>query len=590
MSQSSQQQSVDHSQQTPVVHVRSDSQDIFDELFRGVTGPRDGQIPLSLPMRQRKLPPSFFKPPDGQQSSSRSHSRESSLDNTSNATNSVTFSPPPPTSPMSPGASCGGQQPLAAAIASGLVINHPRAHSSPATLQQTLAAAAQQQQNASVVISGAPPGGNLPNATHYRQLSYDINNVPLPPGWEMARTATGQTYFMNHNDRTTTWEDPRRKILQARLQAQTQPQAQQQRLVVVSGAAAATIAAAAAAAGGGTANNDAAAAAAAVAAATSASNPNLSTITGANATQVVTTSSSNPNLVANLGPLPPGWQQLTTAEGEVFFANHRDKTTSWFDPRIPIHLQKPAVLAAHQQQNSADGTITIAQPPPLPSSLAASSPQQQVNLVAALQSVTTTTAAANITNNNIAASVTNNNDGNNMTLQQKLQLQRLQELQAEREKMRQRQEELRQRLALRGNDGSALANNIANRLPPVTTTGIDPFLGGTSVLNNDCHSRQESADSGLGLGPNYSHPHTPEDFLSNIADEPIPGSDDNLNNQTNTSDLSGLDALQSMDLGTENMDSDDLVPSLSDELNADDLLENVEALLNNNQNNILTWL
>lgn len=50
-------------------------------------------------------------------------------------------------------------------------------------------------------------------------------------------------------------------------------------------------------------------------------------------------------------------------------------------------------------------------------------------------------------------------------------------------------------------------------LPPVSTS-LDSFLeGGT-----DFHSRQESADSGLGLGPNYSLPHTPEDFLNNLDD------------------------------------------------------------------------
>lgn len=35
-----------------------------------------------------------------------------------------------------------------------------------------------------------------------------------------------------------------------------------------------------------------------------------------------------------LGPLPDGWEQATTAEGEIYFINHQTKTTSWFDPRI----------------------------------------------------------------------------------------------------------------------------------------------------------------------------------------------------------------------------------------------------------------
>jgi protein yorkie len=45
------------------------------------------------------------------------------------------------------------------------------------------------------------------------------------------------------------------------------------------------------------------------------------------------------------------------------------------------------------------------------------------------------------------------------------------------------------------------------------TTGMDPFLSGLAE-----HSRQESADSGLGLGNNYSLPQTPDDFLSAMDD------------------------------------------------------------------------
>lgn len=52
-------------------------------------------------------------------------------------------------------------------------------------------------------------------------------------------------------------------------------------------------------------------------------------------------------------------------------------------------------------------------------------------------------------------------------------------------------------------------------------TRTDPFLSAAGVLATAPveHSRQESADSGLGLGANnYSLPHTPEDFLASIDD------------------------------------------------------------------------
>ena len=32
---------------------------------------------------------------------------------------------------------------------------------------------------------------------------------PLPSGWEMRLTNTGRVYFVDHNTRTTTWDDPR---------------------------------------------------------------------------------------------------------------------------------------------------------------------------------------------------------------------------------------------------------------------------------------------------------------------------------------------------------------------------------------------
>lgn len=36
----------------------------------------------------------------------------------------------------------------------------------------------------------------------------------------------------------------------------------------------------------------------------------------------------------DLGPLPEGWEQAQTPEGEIYFINHQTRTTSWFDPRI----------------------------------------------------------------------------------------------------------------------------------------------------------------------------------------------------------------------------------------------------------------
>lgn len=143
-----------------VVRIDQESDSELQALFDSVLKP-DSRRPLQVPFRMRKLPNSFFNPPStGSKSpsvSSISHSRENSADSAFGTTTTTTTS-------------------------TGLQVNHPRAHSSPASLQQTYASAHQQQQ-------------------HIKQRSYDITALdqdlgPLPPGWEQARTLEGQVYFL----------------------------------------------------------------------------------------------------------------------------------------------------------------------------------------------------------------------------------------------------------------------------------------------------------------------------------------------------------------------------------------------------------
>lgn len=79
---------------------------------------------------------------------------------------------------------------------------------------------------------------------------------------------------------------------------------------------------------------------------------------------------------------------------------------------------------------------------------------------------------------------------------------RVQELNLEREKLRQRQLEIQQNQqrfigqTTECNENTNHINQTAINNQAITTTGIDPFL-------SENHSRQESADS--GLGSNYSN-------------------------------------------------------------------------------------
>ncbi|XP_029458273.1 transcriptional coactivator YAP1 isoform X6 [Rhinatrema bivittatum] len=185
---------MDPSQQPPapqppaghqIVHVRGDSETDLEALFNAVMNPKNANVPQTLPMRMRKLPDSFFKQPEP-----KSHSRQASTD----------------------GGSAGALTP-----------QHVRAHSSPASLQ--LGALSPGALTPSGVVSGP---GSAPSAQHLCQSLEIPDDVPLPPGWEMAKTQSGQRYFLNHIDQTTTWQDPRKAILSPMtVTAPTSPAVQQ---------------------------------------------------------------------------------------------------------------------------------------------------------------------------------------------------------------------------------------------------------------------------------------------------------------------------------------------------------------------------
>lgn len=279
-----------------VVRIDSDSDNNLQALFDSVLKPGDSKRPLQVPFRMRKLPNSFFTPPlTGSKSPTVSHSRANSTDSAF--------------STDSQSNTCSDNQNVhhtPAVAPSGLLISHSRAHSSPASLQQTYAGL--NTQPAATAATGTiakntnncNPNANNPQSQsensiqriHMKQRSYDVispiqlqNELgALPPGWEQAKTNDGQIYYLNHITKTTQWEDPRVPI-------------QRQ--------------------------------------------------------QLLTNRSVNPRAVSkdtaastdSLGSLPEGWEQALTESGDVYFINHINRTTSWNDPRIPIYMQKPSSAA-----------------------------------------------------------------------------------------------------------------------------------------------------------------------------------------------------------------------------------------------------
>nr|XP_044608998.1 transcriptional coactivator YAP1 [Equus asinus] len=435
-----------------IVHVRGDSETDLEALFNAVMNPKTANVPQTLPMRLRKLPDSFFKPPEP-----KSHSRQASTD---------------------------------AGTAGALTPQHVRAHSSPASLQ--LGAVSPGTLTPTGVVSGPAA---TPAAQHLRQSSFEIpDDVPLPAGWEMAKTSSGQRYFLNHIDQTTTWQDPRKAMLsQMNVTAPTSPPVQQNMMNSAS------------------------------------------------------------------GPLPDGWEQAMTQDGEIYYINHKNKTTSWLDPRLDPRF------AMNQRISQ---SAPVKQPPPL----APQSPQGGVM-----------------------------GSGNSNQQQQM----RLQQLQMEKERLRLKQQELLrqamrninpstanspkcQELALRsqlptleqdgGTQNPVSSPGMSQELRTMTTNSSDPFLNRLVRVGYWPISEEDHSFKIILLGDTINQSTLPSqqnrfpDYL-----EAIPGTNVDLG----TLEGDGM-----------NIEGEELMPSLQEALSSDILndMESVLAATKLDKESFLTWL
>ncbi|XP_045774907.1 WW domain-containing transcription regulator protein 1 isoform X6 [Maniola jurtina] len=258
------------------------------------------------------------------------------------------------------------------------------------------------------------------------------------------------------------------------------------------------------------------------------------------------------HLPDDLGPLPAGWEQARTPEGQIYYLNHVTKTTTWEDPRKTLAAQ---TVAAGMQHQSAEALLTQTVTSS-PQTIAPATPAQHLQRTPTSGGV----AGGGWANASIQA------------CQQKL---RLQSLQLERERLKQRQQEIRLQQSLMARQSSSIVSSLASSAGAAELP-LDPFLSGLSD-----HQRQESADSGLGMAvsQSYSMPHTPEDFLAGMDDRMDCTSEAGAN--LDPADIA---------LG----DTDDLVPSLQlGEFTNDILLDDVQSLINSTPNkpdNVLTWL
>ncbi|XP_028379728.1 E3 ubiquitin-protein ligase NEDD4-like isoform X14 [Phyllostomus discolor] len=142
-------------------------------------------------------------------------------------------------------------------------------------------------------------------------VAYVHTTPGLPSGWEERKDAKGRTYYVNHNNRTTTWTRP---IMQ----------------LAEDGAS-------------GSANSNNHLIEPQIRRPRSLSSPTVTLSAPLEEdprlkfpVHMRSKAPLNPN---DLGPLPPGWEERIHVDGRTFYIDHNSKITQWEDPR----LQNPAI-------------------------------------------------------------------------------------------------------------------------------------------------------------------------------------------------------------------------------------------------------
>ncbi|XP_067339247.1 E3 ubiquitin-protein ligase NEDD4-like isoform X7 [Channa argus] len=178
--------------------------------------------------------------------------------------------------------------------------------------------------------------------------AYTLTTPGLPPGWEERKDAKGRTYYVNHNNRTTTWTRP---IVQLTEDGASTSAA-------ASGGASALVPASTPSSSNNASNNHLHEPQVRRPRSLSSPTVTLSTpMEGTNNIQVrraVKDTFSNPQSPqpspysspksqhkTQQSFLPPGWEMRIAPNGRPFFIDHNSRTTTWEDPRLkyPVHMR-----------------------------------------------------------------------------------------------------------------------------------------------------------------------------------------------------------------------------------------------------------
>lgn len=162
--------------------------------------------------------------------------------------------------------------------------------------------------------------------------SVEDEHGPLPPGWERRVDHLGRTYYVDHNNRTTTWHRPRYSHLTRPNVTENESNSQMERnrhnALSLPGESASRRPSAADISQ------------TSISQVTTPIGPSASSSTSANPPAALNLTINNLNLGVNnvndigaLGPLPAGFEMRHTPEGRPYFVDHNTRTTTWTDPR-----------------------------------------------------------------------------------------------------------------------------------------------------------------------------------------------------------------------------------------------------------------
>ncbi|XP_048359510.1 E3 ubiquitin-protein ligase NEDD4-like isoform X5 [Sphaerodactylus townsendi] len=165
-------------------------------------------------------------------------------------------------------------------------------------------------------------------------VAYVHTTPGLPSGWEERKDAKGRTYYVNHNNRTTTWTRPIMQLAEDGATGATsnssnhlsEPQIRRPRSLSTP-----TVTLSAPLEG---------------AKDSPIRRTVKDTLSNPQSPQPSPYNSPKPQHKLTQSFLPPGWEMRIAPNGRPFFIDHNSKTTTWEDPRLkfPVHLRSKAAL------------------------------------------------------------------------------------------------------------------------------------------------------------------------------------------------------------------------------------------------------